>query len=665
MDYTPNDAGNPAARYTYLQSSDEQQANNNATAQPGPSRLPQLDGYQPHPATPLPHYGQVGAFSGYPDAAVSSQPGYHHQPPTPPGHEDDVQKLLDWHAQQHAQHQASEQVPRTIDPNGYANRHNYAGSFNPPQAPLPDAAPAYRYSNTFGIPMRQAKPYGFGQHQYQRPPSPDLQQARASLEQLRQQALDNPKMPNLDDRRSFSYTADPDHIDMSPSTLALLHEVTSPQPPIQQSPTHTLSQQPRPVTPPHHYAPTLANAAIGPSPGHDGITPIDEETIRKQQEYVKNAQRSAERRRQKKLSSASSKAGSMAPPQAVLSTKRKRSTKKSTGSTSTPGPKRRKPLVMQHGLPDADEMYAPHHGGLAHAPTHDQDNSGFGILYPVHQPQAGPTNFMPSYAPIFNTSIFDVPRNQRLLSPPEPAPPARIDWDTQPQDITANYADYKWSVILFQLHKACGFEFAESWLDNLVQTNNLGPPSHRWHAHSSRGFIQDGDALSFIALHNAADPFEWGLSPTSTTSIGVYGRFWQDRDEMIWRTFAPGFSSLLDYCQHMGGISVKQTWKFDNPKASERRFHRAYWLSARMQPTKDLLHHSGMETGEMLVEMYDDGFEVSEKDLRSEKDWNRTEEQSQDAWNAVLEKNEEIGDVLDGGARFEHVFIGSTEVDNL
>ncbi|EAT83989.2 hypothetical protein SNOG_08821 [Parastagonospora nodorum SN15] len=563
MDYTPNDAGNPAARYTYLQSSDEQQANNNATAQPGPSRLPQLDGYQPHPATPLPHYGQVGAFSGYPDAAVSSQPGYHHQPPTPPGHEDDVQKLLDWHAQQHAQHQASEQVPRTIDPNGYANRHNYAGSFNPPQAPLPDAAP------------------------------------------------------------------------------------------------------PRPVTPPHHYAPTLANAAIGPSPGHDGITPIDEETIRKQQEYVKNAQRSAERRRQKKLSSASSKAGSMAPPQAVLSTKRKRSTKKSTGSTSTPGPKRRKPLVMQHGLPDADEMYAPHHGGLAHAPTHDQDNSGFGILYPVHQPQAGPTNFMPSYAPIFNTSIFDVPRNQRLLSPPEPAPPARIDWDTQPQDITANYADYKWSVILFQLHKACGFEFAESWLDNLVQTNNLGPPSHRWHAHSSRGFIQDGDALSFIALHNAADPFEWGLSPTSTTSIGVYGRFWQDRDEMIWRTFAPGFSSLLDYCQHMGGISVKQTWKFDNPKASERRFHRAYWLSARMQPTKDLLHHSGMETGEMLVEMYDDGFEVSEKDLRSEKDWNRTEEQSQDAWNAVLEKNEEIGDVLDGGARFEHVFIGSTEVDNL
>jgi len=250
------------------------------------------------------------------------------------------------------------------------------------------------------------------------------------------------------------------------------------------------------------------------------------------------------------------------------------------------------------------------------------------------------------------------------MSPPESAPSAPIDWDMQHQEITANYADYKWSVTLFQLVAGCGYEFAESWLQDLVDTNNLRPPSQNWHAHTSRGFIQDGDSLSFIALHNAANPFEWGLPPPSTTSIGFYGRFWQQTEEIIWKTFEPGFAWLLDYCKQNGAISVKQTWTFNNPRASERRFHRAYWLSARMEPTKDLLRHRGL-IYDVQAETLDDGFRVSEQDLQSGGDWSRSEEQSRDAWNGVLEKNEEIGDRLDGEARFEHVFIGSTEVDDL
>jgi hypothetical protein len=249
----------------------------------------------------------------------------------------------------------------------------------------------------------------------------------------------------------------------------------------------------------------------------------------------------------------------------------------------------------------------------------------------------------------------------------EPTPPPPIDWDTQPQDITSRYKDYKYSIVLYQLNTECGYDFAQSWLENLFESNNLKPPNYKWHAHSTRGFIKDGDRLSFIALHNAADPFEWGLPPTSTTSIGVYGRHWHQHDEIHWKTFAPDIRWLLDWCKQNCGISMKQTWRFDHDKAAERRFHRAYWLAARMEPIRDLLKHRDMvdEIHDAIEEQMDDGFGLTEEDLQNGNGWANTAEESDKAWIRVLDTNKEIGNTLDGTTGFEHVSTGCSEMEHV
>jgi hypothetical protein len=248
--------------------------------------------------------------------------------------------------------------------------------------------------------------------------------------------------------------------------------------------------------------------------------------------------------------------------------------------------------------------------------------------------------------------------------PPEPQP---IDWDIQIQDITREYEDYKWSITLYDLDPKTGFDFAQSWLENLFTTNNLRPPDYKWHAHSTRGFIASGTRTSFIVLHNAADLFEWGLSPTSTTSIGVYGRHWNEHNEIHWKTFAPDIKWLLAAAQQQGCISMTKKWKFDMPKASERRFHKAYFMAATMGPIKDLLRHRDdmVDPVHDAVASEDGGFVVEEGDLQSGVNWGITEEESEQAWQRVLERNEEVGDVLDGMVGFEHVVVGSSDMENL
>lgn len=252
------------------------------------------------------------------------------------------------------------------------------------------------------------------------------------------------------------------------------------------------------------------------------------------------------------------------------------------------------------------------------------------------------------------------------VSPRVPSKPEPIDWDTKPQAITREYEDYRWSITLYDVSSNSGFDFAQPWLEELFTTNNLNPPDYKWHAHSTRGFIHNGTRMSIIVLHNAADPFEWGLPPTSTTSIGVYGRHWHEHEEIHWKTFAPDIKWLLDAAEQQGCISITQQWKFDMPKASERRFHKAYYMAATMGPIKDLLKHREVsDPVHDAVEEEDQGFEVSEEDLQGGEDWDNTEEESTEAWKRVLERNEDVADVLDGTSGFEHVVTGSSELDDL
>jgi hypothetical protein len=253
--------------------------------------------------------------------------------------------------------------------------------------------------------------------------------------------------------------------------------------------------------------------------------------------------------------------------------------------------------------------------------------------------------------------------------PPLPAtvPPQLqpIDWDTHPQELTLKYEEYKWPVTLYDISPNTGFDFAQSWLEDLFTTNNLHPPTYKWHAHTTRGFLESSTRTSFLVLHNAADPFEWGPAPTSTTSIGVYGRFWNEHSEIHWKTFAPDIKWLLAAAAQQGCISVTKQWKSDMAKASERRFHKAYFMAATMGPIKDLLRHGGLsDLVHDAVESEEEWFEISGDDLQGGENWGNTAGESAEAWERVLERNEEVGFEIEGYGGFDHVVTGSSEMSD-
>jgi hypothetical protein len=93
------------------------------------------------------------------------------------------------------------------------------------------------------------------------------------------------------------------------------------------------------------------------------------------------------------------------------------------------------------------------------------------------------------------------------------------------------------------------------------------------------------------------------------------------------------------------------------PKASEKRFHRAYWLAATRNPLGGLLKrgpsndvpHDAVEDGEP--------FDFTEEDLSNE--WDNTVEESEEAWERVKKDIELAGDKSITG--HDHVVTGSSE----
>lgn len=107
-----------------------------------------------------------------------------------------------------------------------------------------------------------------------------------------------------------------------------------------------------------------------------------------------------------------------------------------------------------------------------------------------------------------------------------------------------------------------------------------------------------------------------------------------------------------------GLISEVKKWHPLMQKAKEKRFHRAYWLAATMSPLRAILNRNTDETvvkSIEAIEMYDDGFEITELDLNNEGCELSTHE-AERSWKEC----EEIAEGEVEGYTPEHIFTGSS-----
>ena len=404
-------------------------------------------------------------------------------------------------------------------------------------------------------------------------------------------------------------------------SLPLSQGATAPS--VQQWPTHNLSHQHRPSIP------TLSGTPlVSPSPDQ---ARVDEKTRRKQERY----------RQKGEALRAARKQGAPLP--------RKR-----------PGRKRKPCSMIDTLFPETMDSTILDQNVLSDHPSSEQHICDYEPMdwQPQHQ-SCVPYDFGPfhHYIPPAN----DEPSVNTALPL---ASPVQVDWDDLNQPITQNYEDYKWSIELFEMVTDGAYDFAQPFLEDLFVAKGLyGIRSqYKWHAHSTKGFIKEGNRLSFIVLHNAVNPFQWGIPPESTTTIGVYGRYWNEADKEIhWKTFAPSIREHVQEFLNSGYFSLKFKWRVDMDKASDRRFHRAYWHAANITSLKGLLNHAGDSEPSHDVLNDEEGLTFQEKDLdNSWKDQDIAEEEANKVWAKILQHNEDMHVPTDG---YEHVVTGCSEWD--
>ncbi|KAH7088701.1 hypothetical protein FB567DRAFT_619452 [Paraphoma chrysanthemicola] len=561
-------------------------------------------------------------------------------PPTPPEQSDEFDLLRKWHMEQ-----GSEEP----------HLHNRA---TPQDASImrthPSILQSYDQNNILTLPQISTV---FGEWN-RTPTSQSIQQPLSTSGHARpvQQATSQQWSPNADgvyyNQGQFDLDQ-PQYVNQSQNTSMQSLPVnpysrTLPLPPQLQSTMVQSPYQPAPHTPSVQQWPTshLLNqpstrqltrqpkaSKNAPSPGYDGRVILDKKTQTKQEAF----QKKAEERRRKRQAMAASKASQPRPRKTSNTGGVKRRLSSGTIDLTTPTttPSLRPPQVPGYHPPAQSYGYVP------------------------------PSKFLqpPGYVPVYGPGPISSPL-ARTLTPPPPPP---INHDSQPQAIVREYEDYKWSATLYEVEHKDQYDFAQAWLEDLLKINLN--KEHKWHTHTTQGFIPGGDRFSLLVLHNAADPFEWGPASESTSTIGVYGAHWYEHEDIHWKTLSPGIDWLLNWCLAQGGISIKKKWRSDEPNAREKRFHRAYWLAANMRDLKGLLNH-GMSSDaphDAVDKDFDDEFEVSEEGLtwggwtddvgedgvKGELD----EEESLKAWSEILETNDENGD--EGGV--QHVVTGSSE----
>ena len=147
--------------------------------------------------------------------------------------------------------------------------------------------------------------------------------------------------------------------------------------------------------------------------------------------------------------------------------------------------------------------------------------------------------------------------------------------------------------------------YRQAWLDNVFEGRPLSyeaptanfpiPPIWNRFVHQSSGFIWEGNQRSLIIIHNATNPFGApGADSPGTTTIGVYGYHWFEHEWIHWITFEPNLDVWINLIVSLGHLKKIKTWTREMV-ATERRFHRAYWLAANRMPLSTLLHRQPVQ----------------------------------------------------------------------
>ncbi|KAH7395385.1 hypothetical protein DE146DRAFT_765241 [Phaeosphaeria sp. MPI-PUGE-AT-0046c] len=444
-------------------------------------------------------------------------------------------------------------------------------------------------------------------------------------------------------------------------------EVAAASPPMQQWPTCTLAQQPQVSLPSDsHCGLTSAASAAGPSSGHDGRSPLDKKTMKKMAKYEKKA---AHRR----ASLPSQEGISPRPVARKRGTKGQNHLQQPDHVAATPPPSCRSTSAqvdpLRHSPHIQPGTYGYAVGNLPHQHVYTAF-SPYNAVPPAYTPAAGPSHQphvlgkigTPSKVPISwsseHTSRHTIANNMSLdvpASTPHNEPVFRprkrsgspmmgpVDWDAMHLPIARDYDDFKYSVYHYEVQTSAGYQYAQSWLEDLLNTN-LEFGEHKWHAHTSPGFIFNGTRLSVLVLHNAVNPFEWNDTADSSTTMGVYGI---EHDEIHWKTVAPGIKWIIDYSAtpEVNTLALQQQWTCQERKASERRFHKAYWHAAARVPLRGMLNRGDVDADPLVISDvdYEYPFGFTPEDLTSEWEnsgWECSIEEAECAWKRVVREME-------------------------
>ncbi|KAF1936241.1 hypothetical protein EJ02DRAFT_97415 [Clathrospora elynae] len=366
---------------------------------------------------------------------------------------------------------------------------------------------------------------------------------------------------------------------------------------------------------------------------------VDKETLRKQEIY---RQKGAARRQSITSSTSTSTPGNIAL------TPRK-----------GPGTRKRKGGIIADLVPPTPPPPLRHSYGY-HGYDLDPQQPHFKTMDPASQQQlyaADPSALYLPYQTYAAPSLFNA--QPHLVAPPQP-----LDREAVHQPITSVYQAYLRPIKLYELDATSIYDFAQLFVEDYFNINIYSNAQYKWHAHTTTGFIKGGNRKSLLVLHNAANPFKWGNAVQSTTSIGVYGRYAHEHSEIHWTTVTPGLAHFVTASVEQGFVGLKQTWHVDMVKASDRRFHKAYWLAANMLPLKGLLNHRILAEkahDALHEEEFAEDFVIGEEDLQT--GWDGLDisvEESARIWQRLLDEIE-CGDVDAEWA--EHIETGGTERD--
>lgn len=232
------------------------------------------------------------------------------------------------------------------------------------------------------------------------------------------------------------------------------------------------------------------------------------------------------------------------------------------------------------------------------------------------------------------------------LAPPPHIPKEEADPDRYYfQKIVDDYHQYKWSIMLYSVifepryvdleryfesgagpdgpihvdERSKGSEIKQACYtaqDFVVKLISLydDPTKFIWSAHVTPGFIKYGDIASLIIINNGCKPYP------ETTSSTTFGFHQFNANKITWWTVDPGMGPAITTFLDEGRILLRGAWG-RNMRATEKRFHRAYWLAANDKPLGGLLNRGHDEEWRKLdKELQDAGALFDESDLDDEED---------------------------------------------